>query len=134
MSRITALLAFNQEVSETMATLRKTAAKPSQTVWVRLLADDPLGDEPPPVAGPLLVHGTVWDRLYLYLWEHPGITAADIAKAIHAKLNTVSSELKKGSDEGSLLRTPGGGPRGGYTYEINPNYDPHAYDRELGII
>jgi Mn-dependent DtxR family transcriptional regulator len=52
-----------------------------------------------------------------YLREHPNRTATEIARALKVKLSSLSSILRQAVAKKLLSRHPGGGPRGGYTYD-----------------
>lgn len=49
------------------------------------------------------------------------VTASHIARCLSVKLSSVSSLLKKMTDEGLLERIENTGPRGGYGYSIVRN-------------
>lgn len=57
-------------------------------------------------------------RVYAYLWSSPGKSAWQIATALGLKSASVSSLLKRMTDDGRVSRRPGRGPGGGYTYTV----------------
>lgn len=80
---------------------------------------------------------SIWDKIMGFVPDHPGQSATQIAKAIKANTASTSSELRRMVRNGTLLRRLGGGPRGGFTYEMNPKYEPDTFDdllEELGEV
>lgn len=59
------------------------------------------------------------ENVLQFLRNHPGVyTATFIATTINAKLSSISSLLKKLTQQNLIQRHKNVGPRGGYGYEI----------------
>lgn len=61
---------------------------------------------------------TIRAQVLQYLRAHPGSSAWQVTHGLKLDRNTVSSLMKRMVDDGSLTREAGGGPRGGYIYEV----------------
>lgn len=60
-------------------------------------------------------------RAMEYLTANPRRTASQVARGIQLPVGSVSSVLRQAVFSGHLRRIPNSGPRGGYTYELDPN-------------
>lgn len=57
-------------------------------------------------------------KILTYLRTHKNKSAYQVARAIECDVASVSSDMKRMTDEGLLTRIAGEGPRGGYAYNV----------------
>ncbi len=71
-------------------------------------------------------------RILLFVYETPGKSATQIAKALGLKRDSVSSVLTKASkDDGFIERVADTGPRGGWTYHPKHAVTSEAFQKYL---
>lgn len=71
------------------------------------------------------------DRLTEAVERQPGLTAYQLATRLSLDPATVSSVLKRLSDDGRVYRVDDQGPRGGFIYYVSPKEAPPSGKRTL---